>query len=308
MIKPPALHPGDTIGIMAPSSRVDPDMLEKACKWLDNYGFRIRIHDQTYAAHHQSAGTAAQKAEALMDLWSDPSVRMILAARGGNRAATFLSLLNYERMAETPKLICGYSDATALINAISGSAGLATFHGPGLNSFINGTEEKHLELAFKLFAGQTRGIPLWGSAVSRVGKAKGRLVGGNLSLIAALTGTPWQPDYRGSILFLEDIGDQLSRYDRMLWQLRNAGLLGQISGLILGNLACAEDRGAVPFGFSLQDCLDDVLDGYDIPVVTNAPFGHGTSLVTLPIGARAQLNAAADGEVTLQLLEDAVAL
>lgn len=306
MIKPPALKPGDTIGIMAPSSRVDGDALAKACQWLENYGFKLKIHPQTFAHHHQSAGTAAEKISAFHDLVEDSQVNAIMAARGGNRSGLLLSHLDYALIARNPKPFIGYSDTTAMLNAIYRKTGLVTFHGPSMTSFVNGTEEKHLNLAFYIMAGMTTDLPMWGTMVARQGSAEGRLVGGNLSLISSLMGTVWEPDFEGAILFLEDAADQLSRYDRMLIQLRNAGVFDKVAAVMFGDFSMADDRGAIPFDFSFEEILHDIMETIKVPVVTNAPFGHGTNNITLPLGIKATLEAEADREVNLKLAESPV--
>ncbi len=303
MIKPLPLEPGSTIGIMAPSSRVDRGALNKACKWLENYGFKLNVHEQTFAENHQSAGTVKQKLDAFHELWADPGIKGIMVARGGNRAGLLLPELDYALISRNPKPLIGYSDTTALLNGIYRKTGLVTFHGPSMTSFVNGTEEKHLELAFYLMAGMTTELPMWGTQVMNTGQAEGRLVGGNLSLISSLMGTVWEPDFEGAILFLEDAADQLSRYDRMLIQLRNAGVFDKINGLMLGDFSIAEDKGAVPFGFSMTDVLQDILGSTKIPVVTHAPFGHGVSNITLPIGINAILDAQSGHQITLHLTE-----
>ncbi len=306
MIKPPALRPGDTIGIMAPSSRVDREAIEQACHWLDNYGFALEIHPQTFAEHYQSAGTHQEKLAAFHGLWNNPKVRLIMSARGGNRSGALLPLLDYPLLSRRSKLLIGYSDMTALLSGIQRRTGLVTFHGPALNSFTNGTEEKHLELAFQVMAGMETELPMWGTQIMRPGKADGRLIGGNLSLICSLMGTRWEPDFKDAILFLEDAGDQLSRYDRMLLQLRNAGVFERVNGVMFGDFSMADDKGAVPFGYHLDEILNDALGNAKIPVVTHAPFGHGVNLVTFPVGVMARLDARASHEVTLKLTESPV--
>ena len=300
-ILPRALRSGGTIGLMAPSSRVDRDTLAKSCRWLENYGFRAKIHPQAYAAFGQSAGTAAQKAAALRDLLTDPGVDAIMSARGGNRAATMLPDLDDALFARHPKPIIGYSDTTALLNAVTARTGLVTFHGPSVSSFVNGTVERDLEFAFRLLAGGETVLPLWGSIVLNGGSAEGRLAGGNLSSLCGLLGTPWQPDFDGAILFLEDAGDELSRYDRMLIQLGNAGAFAQAAAVIVGDISCRNDSGAVPFGFTVADVLDQHFGALPCPVVRGAPFGHGLENVTLPIGMTARLDAARDRDVVLTL-------
>jgi muramoyltetrapeptide carboxypeptidase len=306
MIRPPALKPGGTIGIMAPSSRVTQDAVAKASNWLENYGFGLKVHPQTFAVHNQSAGSPAEKLAAFHELVEDPSVGAIMAARGGNRSGLMLSGIDYALLARKPKPLIGYSDVTALLNGITRKTGLVTFHGPGLNSFTNGTEEKHLEQAFLILAGMTRELPMWGTAVIRPGAAEGHLVGGNLSLISSLMGTVWEPNFDGAILFLEDAGDQMSRYDRMLIHLHNAGVFDRVKAVVFGDMGIAEDKSAVPFGFTLDEVIDEILHGFRGPIVRNAPFGHGVNQITLPVGMPAILDAQHDRSVSMMLKDKAV--
>jgi muramoyltetrapeptide carboxypeptidase len=307
MIKPPALKPGDTIGIMAPSSRVERANVEKACRWLENYGFQVLVHPQTFAVHNQSAGTLREKLDAFNALWNDPSIAVIMAAGGGNRSGGLLPWLDEKRIAGSPKILIGYSDLTALLCGLNRKSGLVTFHGPALNSFTNGTQEKHLELAFRVLAGLERSLPMQSASIFRPGAAKGRLVGGNLSLVSSLMGTPWEPDFDGAILFLEDAGDQLSRYDRMLTQLRNAGVFDRAAGLVFGDMRSVDDKSRVPFDFTYEDVLTELLGSATIPVITHAPFGHALDQITLPLGATASLEARSGGTIELALTESPVA-
>lgn len=306
-ILPRPLMPGGTIGLMAPSSRIDREALARSCRWLESYGFKVRVHPQTYAAFGQSAGTAAQKVAALHELLEDDTVDAIMSARGGNRAATMLAGVDYDLVRHHPKPIIGYSDTTALLNAVTVETGLVTFHGPSVSSFINGTEERHLEFAFNLLAGRETNLPMWGGTAMRPGSTEGRLAGGNLSCLCSLLGTPWQPDFEGAILFFEDAGDELSRYDRMLMQLRNAGAFDVAAGVIVGDLSCRDDTGAVPFDLTLRDVLEQHLGDLACPVVHGAPFGHRTDLVTLPVGMDARLDARHARDVTLTLARTPVA-
>lgn len=302
-ICPPPLLAGDTIGIMAPSSHTSRSMVDQAVRWLNNYSYDVKIHPQTYAALDQSAGTPEEKVNAFYDLWEDDSVKAIMAARGGNRAGLMLPLLDYERLGRHPKILIGYSDTTALLNAIHRKTGIITFHGPALNSFNNNTEEKYLEQAFRLLAGMETRIPMWGMTVKQGGIAEGRLVGGNLSLISSLIGTPWAPDFSDSILFLEDAGDQMSRYDRMLIHLKNAGAFKQTKAVIFGRVTAIADNGKTPFELRIPDLIAEHIEPFGIPVFYNAPFGHGTEQATLPIGARVAISAKANTAATLELLE-----
>jgi len=288
---PPPLKAGDTIGIMAPSSRTDRATIAAARKKLEALGFKVRVHDQTFTVDRQSAGSAQQKTDALHALWADPEVKAIFAARGGNRAGYMLEQLDFDLIKKNPKILLGFSDVTALLNAIYKHTGLTTYHGPMMHNFAKGMEETQIRQCFNLLAGSETDLPTGGAYVIRPGKAQGRLIGGNLSLFASLVGTPHMPDMNGAILFLEDCDDEISRFDRMLLQLRNAGVFDQISGLVIGNFTNMLDTGPNYFGFNFEEVLREATAGKDFPIIMNAPFGHGKDLATYPVGATAALDA-----------------
>ena len=192
----------------------------------------------------------------------------------------------------------GYSDITALLNAIHTETGLVTFHGPMAQTKLPPSQMKQ---SLALLSGKTVDIPMGRAKTLRPGKAAGKLVGGNLSLVCSLMGTPWQPNFRGAILFLEDCDDELSRYDRMLRQLANAGAFTQAHAVVFGSFTGNKDSGSLPFGFSMEEIFKEVLAGTKIPAVMNAPFGHGKDLYTLPVGGRAILKVSAKGQTILHL-------
>ncbi len=305
-IKPPALKPGNTIGVMAPSSRIDREVVERGAALLESYGYNIHIHPQTYATDHSSAGFPAEKIRAFNDLISDNAINAIMFARGGNRGGLLLPALDYDLIKKHPKILIGFSDPTALLNTISSQTGLITFHGPMMNWLGFGHMRKEeTEQCLAVLSGENLAVPLPDIRTVRTGDTKGLLAGGSLSTFITLIGTPFMPEMNGKILFLEDIGDEMSRYDRMFIHLKNAGIFDRIAGLILGDFDKPLDTGNTPFGFTLEEIIREHTDGYDFPVVMNAPFGHGEHLYTLPIGGPARL-VADHNHATLELTESPV--
>ena len=305
----PPLNPGDTIGIMATSSRVDPVRVEDTRKILEGLGYKVKIHPQTFAtctndagALTSCAGTPAEKVAAFHELWSDPQIKALMVARGGNEAAEMLPLLDYKLIKDQPKILIGFSDVTALSIGINTLTGVITYHGPLLHS-MNVIDQGDLRQCFALLSGQDKNIDLSGSRLLRAGTAKdnsqhdsqhnsrGRLLGGNLSVLCSLLGTPYAPDFQDSLLFVEDVGDELSRMNRFFLQLKLAGVFNKISGLIVGDFSDLTDTGRLPFGRSLEDMVKHHTQGTSFPILMEAPFGHGKRLVTLPVGARATLHA-----------------
>lgn len=299
MTLPPPLRKGDTIGVMAPSHRVNKARISQAVELLKNYGYNVYIHPQTWKEDGCSAGTAKQKAKALNDLFADPEIGGIICARGGNRAGSMLPHMDFRIIKKNPKIVIGFSDITALLNSIYKETDISTFHGPNLQTTVS-LSARQMKQCLALLGGEETAIPMGGARILHPGRVKGPLAGGNLSLISSLMGTRWQPDFKGKILFLEDCCDELSRYDRMLRQLANAGAFAQAAGVIFGGFSVKKETGALPFGFTLEDVFREVIAGTKIPAVMNAPFGHGRDLYTFPVGGTARLNAA-KGKISLEL-------
>lgn len=285
---PPALNPSDTIGIMAPSSRVDAADLENGAAVLRRKGYNVLIHPQCAARLNQSAGTNVEKRDALHDLVKNPDVKAIIFATGGNRALHLLDLIDYDLIKKHPKIYMGFSDNTALLNAIAARTGIVTYHGPTAKRL---TKNPQVDFNLSLLAQKEKTIPLNGAHVFREGTATGTLIGGNLSLFQYLVESGETPVQDGAILFLEDIAEEYSRIDRDFCYLRRSGLLGKIGALVLGQFSDMRDSGT-PFGFTFEDIIAEHTEGLNIPILMNAPFGHADDLYALPIGAKATLRGA----------------
>lgn len=286
-----------TLGVFSPSSQVDAAALARAEERLRRHGIICIIHPQTFATLHQSAGDAAAKIAAFHELLAHPGLDGILCARGGNRAMTMLDRIDYDLWRTSARPVIGFSDVTALLNAGYARAGVRGFHAPCLQTFDHDRiTDAQIDQMAACIKGEATAVPMEGARriLGPDRPVSGPVIGGNLSLVQALCGTSYMPAADGAILMIEDIGDQLSRYDRMFQHLRHAGVLSRLAAVIIGDMAEAEDKGAVPFGFSLADCLVQAMDGYDIPVVTGAPFGHRGPLWTAPIGARGSLSFSGD--------------
>ncbi|MBN8522020.1 MAG: LD-carboxypeptidase [Alphaproteobacteria bacterium] len=294
-IRPPALKHGDTIGVMATSCWLEESDVLAAKSYIESLGYKIYIHPQTLCRHHQSAGTASEKIDALHDLYRNKNIRAIIGARGGNRAITMMNGIDYDLIINNPKIFMGYSDMTILLNGIFARTGMITYHGP---LFRELPKRKEMPQILSILSGKEKTIVLTGANIFRSGDAEGTLIGGNLSVFQTLLGTPNLPDMRNAILFIEDVGDHLSRYDRMLGHLKMAGILNKISGLIVGSFTEVEDDKDRPFGFTMEDIIREHTAGLDIPILMNAPFGHGDDLPVFPVGAHVRLSG-----TTLTLLD-----
>ncbi len=283
---PPALKTGDTIGVMAPSSHFPKDDLDAAIKILNGYGFNVFVHPQCYETLHQSAGTHAQKIFALHDLVKDKNINAIFFAAGGNRALHLLDHLDFDLIAKNPKIYMGFSDCTGLLAAITKRTGIVTWHGPTLRKFHTGHAQEKLNI--DLLMGNAKTIPLDDAIILHDGVAEGVLQGGNLACFSSLIGSKDMPDKKNTILFFEDVNEHLSRIDRYLCSFKRAGVFENANAIIFGQFSGELDGGR-PFGFTLEDIIREHTDDLNIPVLMNAPFGHGNDLPAFPIGATVRL-------------------
>ena len=293
---------GDTVGIVAPASPPpDPAAVDRAAATLEAFGFRPKPGKQVRARHGFLAGSDRDRATDLMAMFADKKVKAILCLRGGYGSARLLDRLDYEVIRRQPKIFSGYSDITSLHGALARKTGLITFHGPMLNSELS--SEKLPEFTRNSFfrtlmeavpAGSlTEGCPEKNLAILRRGVAEGRLIGGNLSVLCASLGTPYAPDFKGRILFVEDIAEKPYRLDRLFTQLANAGVLAQVAGVAVGmKTDCTDPVAATAKEFrqTAADVVKERLGSLKVPVVMGLPFGHGPLNATLPVGALARLD------------------
>lgn len=277
---PAPLKKGDTIGVIAPSSVYDVTQLTQATEYLKEQGFEVVFHPQTTLDNNQFAGTPDDKVAALHDYFSDPDIDAIFCTSGGNGAIHLLDKIDFDLIKINPKIFMGFSDITLLLNAIYAQTGLITFHGPTL-SRMQKIDSVWLDQMIGTLMGITDSIEI------EADDMEGTLLGGNLSVMQALIGTPYAPDMAGALLLLEDINDHLSRYDRMIAHMRQAGWMKNLNGVIGGEFLNSLDNSDRPFGLSIEDIIK--LNAPHTPSGFKAPFGHGQNLCALPIGAKASL-------------------
>ncbi len=284
-LRPRALRRGATIGVCATSGPVDAERLEKGVAWLEAEGFRVRCAEHALARHGYLAGDDGARGADLLALVRDPDVEAVLVARGGYGVTRLLSGLDPRPFRRSRKPIVGYSDATALLLWLSRRAGLGALHGPMLERADAASGARARLLA--LLAGE-RGERLSGEPLA-AGRVRAPLVGGNLSMLCASLGTPWELDTRGAILFFEEVNEEPYRIDRMLVQLRDAGKLSACSGVAVGALVrCESSRYPAPSACDvLRELLPRAVSG---PVVVGLPFGHVADNRALGVGARAELD------------------
>lgn len=280
-IYPPPLKKGDTIGIIAPSSHYDVVGLHSAVEFLKSHGFKVIFHPQTALKYGQMAGKPEERAKAINDYFKDPDINAIFCVCGGNGAIHLLDKIDYEAIVQNPKILIGFSDITLLLNAIHAKTGLVTFHGPTLTRFKK-IQPHWCNQMLEVLTGSSDHMPLHTSL-----SMEGILYGGNLSMMQTLIGTSYAPDMNGAILMIEDTNDHVSRYDRMIGHMTQAGWIKSLSGIMLGDFLKTQDNHDRPFGFSIEKIVAEAAP--DIPTLTDLPIGHGDKLCTLPIGAKAVL-------------------
>lgn len=297
MRKGKALKQGDTIGVLATSSPCPPDVPHKAKAELEALGFRVKLGETCWQnLGGYLAGTPEIRARELHAMFNDPEVDAILCLRGGYGSPQILPLLDYACIAEHPKLFIGYSDVTALHTALRQRSNLATVHGPMASiGLVTGVDSFSREYLLRAMTSCDPLGPLVNPPGQEMvclvpGEATGSIVGGNLSLIASLMGTPYELDTRGKILFLEDVGEEPYRIDRMLTQLSLAGKFADASGILIGTWSnCSPVK--YPDGFDVLDVIRAIVVPYQKPTIWNLQSGHGEYNIAIPLGVESYMNA-----------------
>jgi muramoyltetrapeptide carboxypeptidase len=286
-IKPPALRPGDTVGIVAPASNVKAEHLEAGCAALRELGYKPFHFDSILERDLYFAGSAVRRARELEEMFIRDEVRAIICARGGYGSNYLLNILDLNKIKAHPKIFVGYSDLTTLLTHFTDAAGLITFHGP---------------MVAKDFA-HADGIDPGSWLVE--GSAEGTLYGGCLSILVASLGTPYEIRTAGTILFVEDVAAKPYQIDRMLMQLKLAGKLADVQGIVFGEmLDCTQNKDQ---SYRLEEVVLRVVGDLGVPVAYGLRSGHVSRRnTTLPFGVRAALHVAGSG-VRLQILEAATA-
>jgi muramoyltetrapeptide carboxypeptidase len=306
------LQAGDTIGLVTPASPASDEKIQTAIKNLESQGFKVKYTDAIRLRYGHLAGTDAQRIDNLHAMFADPEVKAIWCVRGGYGCTRILPLLDYKLIRQNPKIIIGYSDVTALLNAIYQKTGLIGFHGPvgatpfteynveNLKKTLIEPDNQHLISLSK--ENLDKKNTAYQPEIIRSGKAQGVLVGGNLCLLASMVGTDFQVNFQDKIVFIEDVGEKPYRIDRMLTQLLEGSNLSKAKAIVLGIFEDCQPKDE-QYSLSLIDTLKERLGNLNIPVMYGFSFGHIQNMCTLPIGVEAEFDADA---MTLKLLEKAV--
>ncbi len=276
------LKQGDTIGIIAPAGPVTHDEIQPAIDILQQKGFRIQEGVHLYDRQGYLAGNDHDRLNDLHRAFEDSSIKAVICARGGYGTPRLLDKIDFDIIAQNPKLLIGFSDITALLLAVNRKTGIPVWHGPMLRN-PDGREKNIEGLIRLLSSGGKIALSLEEKNVLKKGKARGKLLGGNLTLISSLAGTPFLPEFKDSILFIEDTAEHLYRIDRTLTQLRLAGILKGVRGILAGDFKNCGDADEI------NKLLLENLEG-DYPMYSGFPAGHGTDNYPLPFGVEAEFD------------------
>lgn len=300
-IIPPYLSKGDTIGIVCPGGYMPAEKAQTCMDVLMEWGFKVKTGSTLGSRFNYFSGTDEQRLKDLQKMLDDDAVKAILCARGGYGVGRIIDRINFKKFKKNPKWIIGYSDITVLHSHIFSRLETASLHSPMAAAF-NDNEYKN-EYIQSLRTVLTGGKPKYTCEVNtynNTGTAAGKLVGGNLSLLAHLTGTPSDIKTAGKILFLEDVGEYIYNIDRMMYQLKRSGKFDELKGLIIGGFTEVKET-VIPFGKDVYEVIYDVIKEYNFPVCFKFPIGHTNENYVLKIGAQYKLHV---GKKMVTLEED----
>ncbi len=289
MITPPFLKKNDRVAMVAPAGRIAEEKVIKAAETLKNWGFEVILGKHLFQNHFNFASTDEKRLADFQHMLDDPSIRAIICARGGYGTNRIIDQLDFSKFTQHPKWIIGFSDITVLHNHIQRHCGIETIHGTmaaGLTEQKNNAES--IQTLRTVLTGGPLSYETGHDPLSRKGNAKGVLTGGNLAILCSLLGTSSEIDTRGKILFLEEVGEHLYKIDRMMVQLRRAGKLSQLAGMLVGGFDDLPDDPS-EFGKTAFEIISDATEKYEYPVSFGFPAGHRSDNRTLILGRKIKL-------------------
>jgi muramoyltetrapeptide carboxypeptidase len=308
-VRPMHLQVGDAVGLVSPGGWLSESDIERGNGVLKNMGFVPVVHPNNHRRDHHFAGSVGERADAIQDMFFDDQVGALMCTKGGYGTEMLLDHLDFDLVKRRPKCVVGSSDVTALLLALATKAELVTFYGPMLLTFNRARDEPtvaHLRRALTQTSPWSFSLDSEAQLrVLRPGAGRGVLMGGNLTILTDLIGTEYEPSTDGSILFFEDIDEELYRLHRMLLHLQRAGKLRNLRGILVGEMTDITEK-KVRIGRALEELVLDLCKGTDFPIVSGFPCGHGRRLLTVPIGTPARLTASEAGDVDLALEQAAV--
>ncbi len=281
-IIPPALRRGDAVALIAPSGPLNAN-ISIGIQWLRDAGLRVVCATDIKRRDNYLAGVDSRRLQELHDCFSDSNIKAVIAVRGGFGSARLLPFIDFKLLEKNPKILLGFSDLTALLNAVTFRTGLITWHGPMLSTIIRDGRATLNNCLTALSPCRPSPLKVRRLEIIRPGQAAGRLMGGNLTTLVHLLATPYEPDWQQTILFIEDINEPVYRVDRLLTHLQQAGRLEQAAGVIVGDFLNSDLRTLADIELIWQRVLE--LTKEEVPVWANFPVSHGADNVMLPIGA-----------------------
>lgn len=290
MILPPYLKKGDTIGMVCPAGFMAPEKWQRCVTELESWGFVVRLGaTMNSASSNYFSGTDSERLKDLQTMLDDKKVKAILFGRGGYGMGRIIDRLDFQAFQKNPKWVIGYSDITVLHAHLNRNYKIASLHAPMAGAFNRpDAESPYIQSLKAAITGEKAYYRVAGHPYNNSGIATGRLIGGNLSLIAHLIGTSSSYKTKGKLLFLEDVGEQLYNIDRMLYQLKRAGLLHSLAGLIIGGFTDNKDTER-PFGKPVLDIIREIVKDLDCPVCFQFPVSHEAENLALKVGGRYRL-------------------
>lgn len=301
MIKiPPYLKKGDTIGITCPAGYMAREKVQACIETLQQWGYKVNTGNTVGGSSvTYFSGTDEERLQELQQMLDDNQIKAILCGRGGYGTGRIIDRIDFKKFRKHPKWIIGFSDITVLHCHIHSNYGISTLHSPMAAAFNDGEyRNEYVQSLKKALSGKKTKYTSDADVLNMHGKASGQLVGGNLSLLAHVTGTASDIQTKGKILFIEEVGEYLYSTDRMLYQLKRSGKLDQLAGLIIGGFTDMKDTER-PFGRTIYELIHDIVKGYRYPVCFNFPVGHGRENYALKTGQTYHLNVATK-KVTLK--------
>ncbi|MFT3704218.1 MAG: LD-carboxypeptidase [Agriterribacter sp.] len=287
---PPYLQKGDTIGITCPAGYMAYEKATTCIKTLQQWGFTVKV-GKTLGSNSVNyfAGTDEERLQDFQSMLDDSSIKAILCGRGGYGSGRIIDQINFKKFKKNPKWIIGFSDITVIHSHILSNFKISSLHAPMAGAFNDGGNRKKFVLSLReALTGKPSVYTAKPNRYNKHGKAEGILAGGNLCLLAHLTGSASDINTNGKILFIEDVGEYLYNIDRMLYQVKRAGKLSKLAALIVGGFTDLKDTER-PFGKSVYEIIRDIVKEYDYPVCFNFPVSHGKENVALKVGVHHQI-------------------
>lgn len=288
MIFPNPLNYGDTVGLVSPSSPTTPERVELCKAFVEQLGFHVIVGKSCKkSCHGYLAGTDIERANDINEMFKNPEVKGIFCIRGGYGSARIMELLDYNMIRKNPKIFVGYSDITNLNLAFIKLCNFVTFHGPMVSSNMLEHFDEYTRKSFFAAISMNEEYEFYNPVGEKLhiishGRAKGRIVGGNLALLINMIGTFYMPDLRGTILFIEDVHESVPRVNRMLDQLSLLGVFEKVSGILIGDFTeCGNDEDE---NFQIIDLFSEYFSKLNIPVISNIKSGHDYPMGTIPLG------------------------